>query len=146
MRRAIRVGTCVAGAAPAAGTAVLAAAAVAEDGASAALGARPGSRLAADPGLREALAATAGLPEVTVVSRDVGPAHGGPPPALGPDEVLDLQTAATFAFCRDRGLAAAAVLAVATSGGRRLEDEPLEAVLLGLADAAVAALAANAKV
>lgn len=143
MRRAIRVGTCVAAGSPPAGTGVRVGAAVGEDGASVALGARPGRPLAPDPALREALASATGLREATVVSRDVGPGHGGPLPAIGAGEVLDLQSAATFAFCRERGLAAAAVLAVATSDGRRLEDEPLEAVLLALADAAVAAFAAK---
>jgi uridine phosphorylase len=145
LRRAIRVGTCVAaGPEPPAGAGILAATVVGEDGASAALG-PAGRELHPDPALRRALAATPGLREATVVSRDVGPgpSRAGEPAPIGADRVLDLQSAATFAFCRDRGLAVAAVLAVATSGGRRLEDDPLEGVLLRLADAAVEALAAT---
>jgi uridine phosphorylase len=148
MRRAIRVGTCVAaGPGPPAGAGVLAAAVIGEDGASAALGAA-GRPLEPHPGLRRALGDSGpGLREATVVSRDLGPGPGrsGEPAPAGADRVLDLQSAATFAFCRERGLAVAAVLAVATSGGRRLEDEPLEAALLGLADAAVEAFALSAE-
>jgi hypothetical protein len=76
-----------------------------------------------------------------VVSRDiVAPAAGDGDRAAESVRVLDLQTAATLAFCRERRIAAAAILAVASSAGRRLEDEPLERALLGLADVAVAAL------
>lgn len=146
VRRAIRVGTCVsAGPEPAAGAGLLVTAAVGEDGASAALGARRGEAIAADPGLAGALGSHPGLTEAVVVSRDVGPGHTGAAAPPGAGAVVDLQSAATFAFCRRRGLAAAALLAVATSAGRRLEDEPLEAVLLRLADRAVGAFAATAE-
>jgi uridine phosphorylase len=143
VRRAIRVGTCVApGPSPAAGSGLLVAAATGEDGASAAVGAEPGRPMPPDPELHEALAG-AGLTAATVVSRDVGPGAGEMDDAVPDGRVVDLQSAAVFAFCRSRGLAVAAVLAVATSAGRRLEDEPLEAVLLRLADVATAAFAAT---
>ncbi len=147
LRRVIRVGTCVAaGPSPPAGAGLLVTAAVGEDGASGALGARRGRPMQPNPALRGALELTPGLTEAVVVSRDIGPGHEGtpaPPPDVG--RVVDLQSAATFAFCRERGIAVAALLAVATSGGRRLEDDPLEAVLLRLAGAAVEAFAASAE-
>jgi uridine phosphorylase len=142
LRRAVRVGTCVAaGTAPAAGAGLVVGAAVAEDGASAALGSSPGSVIEPDAVLLGRLGAVAGLTPATVVSRDVIPsASASDPGAAGGVRVLDLQTAATFTFCRGRGIAAAAVLAVASSAGRRLEDEPLEGALLSLADMAASAL------
>jgi uridine phosphorylase len=144
LRRAVRVGTCVAaGKAPAAGAGLVVGAAVAEDGASAALGSSSGSVIEPDALLLGRLGAIAGLTPATVVSRDVIPsASASDPGAEGGVRVrvLDLQTAATFTFCRGRGIAAAAVLAVASSAGRRLEDEPLEGALLGLAGMAASAL------
>jgi hypothetical protein len=139
LRRAIRVGTCISPAAePAAGAGLVVEAAVAEDGASAALGADRDALLYPAAPLYDALSRGGRLEPAIVVSRDVAQPRGGPP--LGPDQVLDLQTAATFEFCRRHDIACAALLAVATSAGRRLEDEPLEAVLMRLADRASSAL------
>lgn len=138
LRRAIRVGTCAAlGPAPAVGSGLIAGRAIACDGASVALGAEPGAPLEPDRGLLDELRASA-LPVATVFSRDVA---ASPPPGGGEGgAVVDLQTAATFAFGRREGIAVAAVLAVASSTGRRLEDEPLESTLLRLAAVAVRAL------
>jgi len=142
VRRAIRVGTCVAaGPEPALGSALVVGAAIAADGASAALGADPGAVVEPDEALTRALAdAVAVLPTSTVVSRDVQPARALRRAA---GEIGDLQTAATFTFAAREGLAVAAALAVAEAGGRRLEDEPTEAVLLRLAGAAAAVLASS---
>lgn len=142
LRRAVRVGTCVAaGTTPPAGAGLIVAGAVAEDGTSAALGHAAGSTLVPDAGLFERLRATSGLPAATVVSRDLATALPGREGGRGREiRVVDLQTAATLAFCHGRRIAAAAVLAVASSAGRRLEDEPLEGALLRLADLAVSAL------
>jgi uridine phosphorylase len=139
LRRAIRVGTCICPAPePAAGTGLVVEAAIPEDGASAALGADRDALLYPAASLFDALTRDRRLATAVVVSRDVAHTPAGPP--LGPDQVLDLQTAATFEFCRRHGIAVAALLAVATSAGRRLEDEPLEAALMKLADRAASAL------
>lgn len=146
VRRAIRVGTCTAAdGEPPAGAGLLVERAIAADGASVALGARRGEALTPSEHLRAALAADGTLDAGVVVSRDVherGPApEGAAAEASGASLVGDLQTAATFAACRRVGIEVAAVLAVASSGGRRLEDEPLEAVLLRLATVAAGVLA-----
>lgn len=139
LRRAIRVGTCsVAEALPPAGSGLIVEEAVAMDGASAALGFRHGERILPDEDLTATLARSSGCPSASIVSGDVHPTEGGLP---GDAAVADLQTAATFAICQRSGVAAAALLAVARSSGRRLEDEPLEVALLRLAGAATVALA-----
>ena len=144
MRRAIRVGSGSAREAGAAlGEAVVVEAALACDGASAALGFPPGSRIGADPELTDRLARAVGRPAETVRSRDLHPGAEGRAPGDGrrPETaaVEDLQTAALLASCRRLGVAAAALLAVAVAGARRLEDEPLERVHLDLAAAATTA-------
>ena len=137
LRRAIRVGTCaVGGSTPALGSSRVVTAAIAADGASAALGAVPGAALEPDPELtRRLLLATAAAP-TRVISRDLQPTAGDDDRAAA-----DLQTAATLAFAARAKVALAATLAVASAAGRRLEDEPLEAELLRLARAAAAVLA-----
>jgi uridine phosphorylase len=134
-RRLVRVGTCRALAAGLAlGDLLVAEAALAEDGASRALGAR--GALAADPALLAALRAAA--PEARsgrVVSTDLrygGHAEGA--------EVADLTTAAVFAVAARHGAAAAAVLAVADDGAARLEGDALEQAEAALGRAGAAAL------
>ena len=136
IRRLVRVGTCAAvGPVPAAlGATVVVAAAAAGDGASAALGSGP--EAIPDAELTSALAAAASAPEAPVASADLLPGEAG---AAKPG-LHDLQTAAVLTLARRLGLAAAAALVVRSLDGRRLEDEPLEAALLRLADAGVAAL------
>lgn len=141
VRRAIRVGTCAAtGSTPPLGAALVVEAAIAADGASSALGVAPGSAIAPDPELTEALLRATGSPPASVVSRDLQPGAGAAG-AKAVAAVADLQTAATIALANREGIAIAAVLAVASAAGRRLEDEPLEAELLRLARAAAAVLA-----
>ncbi|MFN8114092.1 MAG: hypothetical protein U0R51_12960 [Solirubrobacterales bacterium] len=149
IRRLVRIGTSAAiGPCPhALGSAVVVGSAVAADGTSAALneGGVPGGAGAGGPGgseagtvpdreLTSALGASADVPEAVVTSADLLP---GPAAAPG---LHDLQTAAVLTLARRLGVAAAAALVVRSLDGRRLEDEPLEAALLRLADAAVAAL------
>lgn len=139
LRRAVRVGTCTApGPLPAAGSAVVVEGARAEDGTSAALGHPRSSVIAPDPALTAALIEATGLEPVVVRSRDL---HKG---AVDPDghqpPVGDLQTAALLAICREREVLGAAALVVGSSAGHRLDDQPMEAALLRLAGAAVAAL------
>lgn len=139
--RLIRIGTCTAAAGVELGSAAVVEAARGGDGVSRLLGAGPEAR--PDPGLTAALATSAGLPAATVTSADLIPGHGGlaaPPPA----GLHDLQTAAVLTLASRLGVTAAAALVVRSAGGRRLEDEPLEAALLRLADAAVAAFGAAA--
>ena len=140
LRRAIRVGTCTAsGPLPPLGSRIVVSSARADDGCSLALGARAGEALAPDAGLRDALLRFTGGSAAEISSRDLHPPRRG----SEDEDVMptDLQTAATFVFCARSGIAAAATLAVASSPGRRLEDEPLEAALMDLAAAATAALA-----
>lgn len=136
--RLVRIGTCAAASGVELGSAVVVESAHGGDGVSRMLGAGPDVR--PDPGLTDALAAAAGLPAATVTSADLIPGHGrlAPPPAAG---LHDLQTAAVLALASRLGVIAAAALVVRSVAGRRLEDEPLEAALLRLADGAVAALA-----
>jgi len=148
LRRAIRVGTCrTPGAIPPLGTGAIVEAAVPCDGTSAALGFAPGTPIAPDPGLLRALRGLGGRAMLTVWSRDLHRGAADPPLRAFPDDegvdgarVEDLQTAALFAICRRHGIAAAALLAVARGGGRPLDDEPLEAALLELAEVAATAL------
>lgn len=152
VRTAVRVGSCASLAAgPAAGTGLVIGSAIAADGTSAALGADPGSEVRADADLTEALARALSLEPVTVLSRDLPATEGDLEPASSPPDpprasVADLQTAAVLVAGRALGVRAAVLLAVASAGGRRLEDEPLEGRLLALADAAVAAVAGSPQV
>ena len=136
IRRIVRIGTC-AGVGPvpqSLGATVAVATATARDGASAALGSGP--EAIPDGELTSALAALAGAPEASVSSADLLPGAGDRPAA----GLHDLQTAAVLTLARRLGLEAAAALVVRSLDGRRLEDDPLEAALLRLADAGVAAL------
>jgi hypothetical protein len=141
LRRAVRIGTCTApGPTPAAGSMLVVGSAIGLDGTSAALGFTPGAAIEADPGLTEALLAASNLSGTVVSSSDL---HRGAGVDLGLAPVEDLQTAALLAFGSRRDLPLAAGLVVANAGGRRLEDEPLEAALLELAAIGAEALAAS---
>jgi purine-nucleoside phosphorylase len=138
VERVVRIGTCAAlGGSPPLGTAAVVAAATAGDGVSRALGVD--GEVRPDRKLTERLAAAAGVAATSVRSSDLIPARDGlgPPPAAG---IHDLQTAAVLALAARAGVAAAAALVVRSLDGRPLEDEPLDAALLRLADAAVASL------
>ncbi len=148
LRRAIRIGTCAAfGAAPPAGAVLVVEGALGADGTTAAFG-LSGTSLAPDPGLFTALRRAGDATPIVVLSRDLQTSADSPQTTqttqtnLGGAAVGDLQTAATFTACRRGGVAAAGLLAVAVSEGRRLEDEPLEAALLRLGSSAVDAFAA----
>jgi purine-nucleoside phosphorylase len=136
VRRAVRIGTCAAiGGAPALGSTVVVGSAEGADGVSRTLGggADPDERLTA------ALVRSGAGPTAAVASSDLLPSRGGlvEPTA---DGLHDLQTAAVFGLGRRLGIATAAGLVVRNLDGRMLEDEPLDAALLRLADRAVAAL------
>ncbi len=144
VRRVIRVGTCaVAGAEPALGSRLVVTRAISRDGTSAALGSEPGGEVLPDPVLTAALAEATGAQTTGLVSRDLQPTAEDlhPPSAPSGEPAADLQTAAVFAFAARRGIAAAATVVVTVTGGRRLEDEPVEAALLDLAAGAAAVLA-----
>jgi len=122
VRRAIRVGTCVATErGPEAGRTVVIERAIAEGGSAAAFGLAVGEQASPDPGL------TAGLLERfddtaapgAVASFDSAPAAGGPGPE-GAD-VADMQTVAILARAASLGIAAAAALIVVEAAG----SEPL---------------------
>jgi uridine phosphorylase len=137
--RVVRIGTCAAlGGTPALGSTAVVAAATAADGVSRSLGGA--GEIRPDAELTTRLAAATGAATTTVRSADLIPSRDG----LGPEGdpgLHDLQTAAVLALARRRGARAAAALVVRSLDGRPLEDEPLDAALLGLAEAAVAALA-----
>lgn len=142
VRRLVRVGTCVAtGGGAELGATVVVEGAIAADGASRQLGAADEEVLRPDADLTHALLAATGAKGVTIRSVDLMPAPADPlPPEGALPRIADLQTAAVLALARSRRLAAAAALVVRESDGRRLHDDPLEAAVLRLADAAVAAL------
>ena len=144
LRCAIRVGTCAAaGADPPAGSTLVARRAVALDGTSAALGIEAGAEVRPDPELTAGML-DRGLGGAVVVSADLPPGQAPSSPGLpsgSPDpRVGDLQTAAVLASASSRGVRAAAGLVVGSAAGRRLEDEPLEARLLQLAEIAAASI------
>jgi uridine phosphorylase len=134
-RRFIRIGTCAAvGPGPhELGSTVVVGSATAGDGASAALN-DTDTEAIPDRELTSALVASTGAREAAVASADLLPGAAANP------GLHDLQTAAVLTLARRLGTPAAAALVVRSRDGRRLEDEPLEAALLRLADAAVAAL------
>ena len=118
-RRLVRLGTC---SGEPLGGLVIVEAALAEDGASRALGVS--GSLPADPGLLEALRVAA--PEVpvgTIVSADL---YYDPEPDRRAGHNVDLASAALFAVAARHGVAAACVLLVSREGSRELEPEPLE--------------------
>ena len=135
-RRLVRVGTCTG---EELGGLVIAEAALAQDGASRALG---GGEPAADPTLLAALRAAA--PDAlagTVLSADL---YYDPEPdrwAAARAIAVDLGTAALFAVAARHGVAAASVLAVSRAGGRELAPESLEEVERELGRVGYAAVA-----
>lgn len=142
VRRAIRIGRCLAldaGLAP--GAVVVVGAAIGADGTSRALGPDP----VADATLTEALAGAAGAEVVTVASADL----------LRPDALsaevraaqpvaVDLETAAILALGRVQGLQVACGLVVDRSAAGARSRAETEQGLLELGDAAAAALVAQA--
>jgi purine-nucleoside phosphorylase len=142
VRRLIRVGTGVAdGDDPELGASIVVAGAIAADGTSRHLGAAEGEVLNADAGLTTGLIGATGAGAEEITSVDLM-AAGGESLPLGADRprVADLQTAAVLALGRRRSVAVGAALVIREAAGRRLHDDPLEAALLRLTDAAVTAL------
>ncbi len=126
LRRAVRVGTCVAGDNGELGRLLVVTAAIAEGGSVASLGVAVGETARPDAGLTERLeAALAGVGRSLVVgSVDTHP--GDRTPGLGAD-ATDMQTAPLLARGRSLGIALAAVLIVAeTNGGVALDEEQLK--------------------
>jgi uridine phosphorylase len=113
--------------------------AVAHDGTSRALGVADGTALAPDPALLQRLLA-AGLTGTGVVSVDLLPADGGPPPPEHAGATLvDRQTAAVLAAARRLGVPAAAVLGIP---GPDEDKDAREAGWRAVGAAAAAALGA----
>lgn len=112
--------------------------AAAHDGASAALGVPAGGEVLPDPELHARLR-TAAIPEIGIVSVDLLPADGGPPPPAHPGAAaVDRQSAALLAQARRLGVPAAVVLAFPHAD----EDKPTrEAWWRAVGAAAAAALA-----
>jgi uridine phosphorylase len=148
VRRLVRVGTATAtGPEPRIATVQAVEAAIAADGASVALGARPGEPMPADPELAAALAGHADG-AAHVISADLhsrDDPRGLTPGALGAaaPPLRDMQTATLFAAARALDLRAGALLLVAFAEEGRLEDDPLEAGTGRAADAAATVLSSS---
>ena len=138
VRRAVRVGTCVAtGAAPEPGSLLVVERAVAEGGSAASFGLAVGDAISPDPELTRRLLERIGG-RATVASFDSAPPPGEP--VEDGVEAADMQTVATLARARGLEIAAAAVLIVVEAAAAEpLAEEPREeaAKLAGLAAAAV---------
>ncbi|MDQ3644595.1 MAG: purine-nucleoside phosphorylase [Actinomycetota bacterium] len=148
-RTLVRIGTCGAlGRGSDLGELVVAREVVAADGASASLGAE--GRLAADPGLTDALVG-AGAREVVAVSTDVFyDRREGVHDEwmhLGAD-VVEMEAATLLALARRRGVAAAVLLAVTDllqGARRRLDDEAVHTAGIRLGETAYGAMVATGR-
>jgi purine-nucleoside phosphorylase len=129
VRRAVRVGTCIAfGAAARPGELLAVEAALAVGGSAASFEVAAGQTVAPDPGLHRRLTASLGeeTRAVTVASLDTVAGH---PEAAAGAAAADMQTLAVLASARALGVAAAALLiATETEAGESLRDESLEEV------------------
>jgi uridine phosphorylase len=127
VRRAVRIGTCIAfGAKARAGELLAVEAALAVGGSATSFGVASGATVAPDPRLEQRLTAGHGgaARAVTVASLDTMPAH---PSASGGAAAADMQTLAVLASARRHGIAAAALLvATETEAGDAATDEELE--------------------
>jgi uridine phosphorylase len=145
VRRAIRVGTCVAlDPALEAGDVIVVDGAVAGDGVGSSL--EPRGPIPPDQGLTAALSAATGVGQAALVAStdlyyDVGAGRRRAWRAAGA-AVLDLSSAAILAVGRRSGVATACALVVAESvGADRLDDDALDAGAVALGERAAAALA-----
>jgi uridine phosphorylase len=137
-RRLVRVGTAAGLGAAGLGTLVVVDAALADDGASRALGA--GERVPADPALAAAIAAGESVARGTVASVDVHDVVEAERWARAGALAVDLTTAAVLAAAARHGAAAGAVVAITRAGGERIGEEELLAVEAALGRCALAAL------
>jgi len=141
VKRMVRVGTCVAFDAEAqAGELLLVEAVRATPGSAASFGLRAGDTVSPDQPLSEQLEAElrADARAATVVSLDTLP---GDVVEVGGAAAADLQTLAVLARAGALGIAAAAVLIVAETGGRkRIADEKMELAAVRAGKAATGAL------
>ena len=141
VRRAVRIGTCVAFGPAARGGELLAVeAALAVGGSAASFGVAPGHTVAPDPQLEGRLTASHGgtARAVTVASLDTMPAH---PSAAAGAAAADMQTLAVLASARRLGIAAAALLVTTqTESGEAPADEELERAAAQAGRVAAAAL------
>jgi uridine phosphorylase len=144
VRRAVRVGSCMAAAAGSApGDLVLVEEAMAEGGSASSFGVAPGGIVQPDPeltrSLREALGDSA--KPAAVASFDSTPDAGRLGPEVG---AADMQTVAVLARARELGVAAAAVLFVAdTPGAEPLGEEERNEAERRAGRAAATALSAS---
>jgi purine-nucleoside phosphorylase len=141
VRRAIRVGTCVAlGSEHELGELLLVSAAIAAGGSAAAFGLAPGESVSPDRALLARLASALGDEAQTaaVASLDT---HPGEPEELPPGPVAaDMQTVAVFACALNLGIAAAAVLIVSEGNDEAIDDAELDTAAKRAGRAAVKGL------
>lgn len=128
VRRAARVGTCLAvGPTAGPGDVLVATGAIAAGGSASAFGVAPGETVQPNPGLTERLASGLGgeVRLLTIASVDAHPESARPPHGA---LALDMQTAALFARARSLEIAIAAALIVTgyTGDGPRLDKDGLE--------------------
>jgi uridine phosphorylase len=138
-RRLVRLGTAAGLADMPLGTLVAVESALADDGASRALGA--GARVPADPALCAALAAGDGVQRALVASGDVLDPTALARWAAAGARAADLATAAVLAAAARYGAVAGVVLAVTRSDAGRLVDAELAAAESALGRVGFAALA-----
>lgn len=122
VRRAVRVGSCLAAAGSAPGDLVLVEEAIAEGGSASSFGVAPGGIVQPDPDLTRSLRQALGdsAKPAAVASFDSTPDAGRLGPEVG---AADMQTVAVLARARELGVAAAAVLFVAEAPGTDSLDE-----------------------
>jgi uridine phosphorylase len=141
VRRAVRVGTCVAlGEDHRLGELLLVGAAIAAGGSAAAFGLAPGESVSPDRTLLASLGSALGDEAKTaaVASLDT---HPGEPEQLPPGTVAaDMQTVAVFACARNLGIAAAAVLIVSEGNGEAIDDAELDTAAKRAGHAAIKGL------
>jgi uridine phosphorylase len=142
VKRAIRVGTCLAAEdGPASGEVVVVGRAIAEGGSAASFGLEVGDTVEPDRRLTGRLREELGGEGVTVASLDLQPEPGAKLPAGA--EAADMQTVAVLARAAELGVAAAALLVVAERGADApLADEPLAEAAKRAGEVAAAVLSA----
>jgi uridine phosphorylase len=123
VKRVVRVGTCAGfGADAQLGSLLLAGEAIATGGSAAAFGLEVGESVRPDAELLGRLSEELEARQVAVASLDTMPGAAGAPAGA---VAADMQTVAVLARARELGVAAAAVLIVAETGGKLLDDDAL---------------------
>jgi uridine phosphorylase len=122
VRRAVRVGTCVAAEHIGLADLLLPSKAIAAGGSASSFGLQAGATVEPDPALLNRLREELDGREVAVTSLDTLPSSTEIPARA---VAADMQTVAIFARARQLGIAAAAILIVSETGKEKIDDEAL---------------------